>query len=163
MTAQQRWNLAAFVEALREEQIPNTGESITKIEGKLKEGAGDYCVWGVGCEIYGANKGIGWRDVDGEGYTFLGHEGEPPEEILKYYGIDTGEVLIPVYLQKRVERVDMVSPSLIELNDDTDLTFPELADVIEYNYLMTAKQRKRFDLEHPSKEEPPAKAPRRRK
>lgn len=162
MTAQQRRNLEAFVETLRKEEIQETGESIAKIEGKLKEGDGAYCVWGVGCEVYGANKNIGWRGSDGDEYTFLGAGADPPSEILKYYGIDNGAVMIPVYLQKRVEDRELTSPCLIELNDETDLTFPELADVIEYNYLMTGKQRQRFDLNHPVKEEP-VKAPRRRR
>lgn len=91
--------------------------------GRLRTEAG-FCCLGVLCDLYAEeHKDVHWTTsyVEGE-YTFLGREGTLPQPVVYWADLKSSTPLVS-YENDTYE--------LAELNDSLELTFDEIADVIE--------------------------------
>ena len=91
--------------------------------GRLRTEAG-FCCLGVLCDLYAEeHKDVHWMTsyVEGE-YTFLGREGTLPQPVVYWAGLKSSAPSVS-YENDTYE--------LAELNDSLELSFDEIADVIE--------------------------------
>jgi len=121
--------------------------------GKYKQGRkalrninDEFCCLGVFCDISKKDLGIDWNlePTDKECYMFSGSSGVLPNSMLGYLGIDCNNVLIkttnsklPMYQMEKVgmSYIDREQVSLISLNDRFKLSFEQIADIIEEEFL----------------------------
>lgn len=90
-------------------------------EGSLRKDDG-YCCLGVLTDLYIKKKGLEWDVVQEESYksyTFLGCDSYPPPDVLDWAGM---------WSERSVTRYGKY---LDDLNDEDELTFSEIANVIE--------------------------------
>ena len=92
-------------------------------KGRLRTETG-FCCLGVLCDLYAEeHKDVHWNASYVEGdYTFLGREGTLPQKVADWAGLKGP---IPIV------SCDNEPSELAELNDSLELSFDEIADVIE--------------------------------
>lgn len=86
-----------------------------------------YCCLGIACEVAIAN-GVAVKKTDaGNSTEYDSRTGGLPESVRQWLGldIDTG------HFEKSLEIGDQLIGSLVSLNDNTDWTFKQIADLIE--------------------------------
>lgn len=128
-----REHIKLFISALRSGKYKKTKWRLRK---------GDcYCTKGVACEVFRLNTGLGeWRgQLDSESeQDFSLHEEEEfqqdsdidwPRQVAEWYGIKK------TYCETEVKFNDIEKVTIEQLNDEYDLTFHEMADVIQDNFL----------------------------
>jgi hypothetical protein len=121
--------------------------------GKYKQGRkalrninDEFCCLGVFCDVSKEDLNIDWRlePTDRECYMFSGSSGVLPNSMLSYLGIDCNNVLIKTTNSKlpisQMEKVgmsylDREQVSLISLNDRFKLSFEQIADILEEEFL----------------------------
>lgn len=121
-------------------------------QGHLKKnhGAGKvtFCCEGVACElaVEDLSLEITHKDVWHLGgldfasrTAFSGNTGSMPVEVAKYYGFKRSEsigayIVVP-YEEFRETHVYNGQMTFIMMNDDFGLTFPQIADMIEWYYI----------------------------
>ena len=92
-------------------------------KGKLRTETG-FCCLGVLCDLYAEeHKDVHWKTSYVEGdYTFLGREGTLPEKVVDWADLKSSTPSVS-YENDTYE--------LAMLNDSVELSFDEIADVIE--------------------------------
>ena len=109
--------------------------------GKYKQGqyylkkGDEFCCLGVACEIYGEENGVNWSyDGKPQIYRFLGENGELPNALVDWLGMNSKTGLIELESSIRVfgsvHKDWDSSISLASLNDE-EKSFKEIADIIE--------------------------------
>lgn len=95
-----------------------------------------YCCLGVACDVYHRETGDGeWQKRDDGTYAFIGADGfmygvnNLPAKVCIWFGLATNPIL-----GKRPED-PMSWMSAIRANDDYNMTFDEIADLVEKEYL----------------------------
>ena len=107
---------AKWLEALRSGYYEQT-------KNRLRTETG-FCCLGVLCDLYAEeHKDVHWKTsyVEGE-YTFLGREGTLPQKVVDWAGLKGPTPTVSYDNEPR---------ELAELNDSVELSFDEIADVIE--------------------------------
>jgi len=115
MTNVNRENVQAWVDALRSGEYDQAKEVLHTSDGS-------YCCLGVACEI----SGLG--DWDGEYYKIADEErwsGVLPPAVQKWLGLGI----------RSSNPMLRGNTTAVTLNDDFDLTFAEIADLVEKKYL----------------------------
>ena len=103
-----------WVVALRSGEYEQTGMRLRQGTKKL-----GHCCLGVLCDLHSKEMGLPW---DNEENAYLGEHGNLPYEVYKWAGMLGGGEL--------PDRVDGFG-SLTSLNDYSNYTFKEIADVID--------------------------------
>ena len=88
-----------------------------ELKGKRQLRDGElFCVMGRLCEVYRKETGNG----EWEGDQFLGHFTAMPQKVLEWAGIEEpyGDLVLN-------------GENIARINDNTETTFPEMADMIE--------------------------------
>ena len=102
--------------------------------GEFKQGTdrlltddGSYCCWGVLCEIHRREFGGTWKgNRDGLDRSYRGEYTAPPKLVQRWLGF-AGEPTI---------RYDDTQTLITELNDCFGLSFTDIADLIEQQWLV---------------------------
>lgn len=120
--------------------------------GKYKQGRkalrdkhNKYCCLGVLCDISKKDLKISWKEVtEDDVYSFKDSYGVLPDVMLGYLGLDCNNVLIKTSNSKipidKMEKIGIPGYnkkyiSLITLNDRYKLSFEQIADIIEEEFL----------------------------
>lgn len=120
-------NIKLLVEALRSGKYQ-------KAKGKLRV-RDCFCVKGVACELYRLNTGIGkWEGSDfiirDNKYTW-DDDIDWPNDVAKWYGLKRNcKVKLSDFGDEEFEQ------QIEYLNDDLNLSFNEIANIIESNFLL---------------------------
>jgi len=97
--------------------------------GVMRSPEGQFCCMGVLCDQYARTHGEDWGPVTtiygAEGYRFDGEVTFPPEKVVDWAGLE--------YFDPNVLHPDGIQGTVCisTLNDHDDLTFAQIADLIE--------------------------------
>lgn len=102
-----------------------TGGHYRKTTGQLRRPGGNYCCLGVLCDLYAKEKGLKW-----EGNSILDEACALPSDVMVWAGLNARDAKIKVGLRSKRRGDDGRYNSLIDLNDDADYKFKDIAAVI---------------------------------
>lgn len=109
----------------------------TKFRLKSKDSPNSYCCMGVLCDLYMQERGKEWK-LKPDSATKAGHGAayfceeqymEIPEEVLSWAGLTEEEMVVEIFIGSDDEPPHLAT--LIELNDDHNYTFEDIAKVIK--------------------------------
>ncbi len=98
--------------------------------GEYKQGKnllrfeGEFCCLGVLCDLHAKETRNKWDIAGGVREEYLGMNGYPPPEVVKWAGLDTNNPRVKVFREELVER------DLAYLND-VGYSFYQISDLIE--------------------------------
>lgn len=111
-------NMKAWVAALRSGEYKQ-GRSC------LRSADGTFCCLGVACDVYAKGHGVGWilEETAEEECLLLGEPAVLPEEVVEWLGMDSSDPHV------------YNGESCTLANDTLELSFAEIADLLEARYL----------------------------
>lgn len=119
-----------WIQALRSGEYPQGVGELRKVDIFAAPGENkfDYCCLGVLCDLHSKETGIDWVNNDGA-WEYQGNSGLLPTLVAEWAGVSKKFVLGNGGLNEFDILIGMETVS--HLNDNLDLTFPQIADLIE--------------------------------
>jgi len=116
-----------WLEALRSGKYRQTNGNLC-VEGNKRK---KYCCLGVLCDLHAKETGNIFEPIgDGESFAYLDENGQLPSEVMRWAGLKDDQGA----LKKPIEDEEGYHNSLIDLNDDAEYNFKQIAEVIEKQF-----------------------------
>lgn len=116
---------AKWLAKLRSKEVKQGRE---RLKGIMPDGTAEFCCLGVLCDIYAQEKGVDWTPLDDAHHgqdincEILDAVGTPPSEIVNWAGLPE---------RNPVLNTNLGAARMTSINDEMEMTFDQLADLIE--------------------------------